>query len=408
MSSSFPKPAQRRSSQAGGRNAGDQNVGGQHAGNRNANDRSRRSGPAARPRKPKPAARPARSKGDSDWTSGQNIGMTTSGPDAADLFAPRAEKQDDADPGARFDRRGGKRDEGQEAPVLPGLKPVLELLQSTPERVDAVFLRKGRHGKDMERIVDLCRAAGVRFSLLDPASFARVYEGHSQGVVARLFEAGFADLDDMLAGVMDSPLPLILVLDQVQDPGNAGTLARTLYALGGAGLVAPRHNGVYLGAAAAKAAAGALDKLPVSKVANLGQAVDSAKKSGFTIYGAASGYGTASPDGREAHADGSQRADHGESLSGGNAGKKAQAGERLVSGKPVVDVFSLTPRLPAMLILGSEEDGMRAGMEKRCDCLIRIPMLRDFDSLNVAQAGGIIISWFAHSAARTGKMPVLG
>lgn len=400
MSSSFPKPAQRRSSQADGRNANGRNADGQHAGNRNANDRNRRSGPAPHPRKPRPTTRPARSKGDSGWTSGQNIGMAASGPDSTDLFAPRAEKQDDDAPGARLDRRGGKRDEGQEAPVLPGIKPVLELLQSTPERVDAVFLRKGRHGKDMERIVDLCRAAGVRFSLLDPASFARVYEGHSQGVVARLFEAGFADLDGMLAGVMDSPLPLILVLDQVQDPGNAGTLARTLYALGGAGLVAPRHNGVYLGAAAAKAAAGALDKLPVSKVANLGQAVDNAKKSGFTIYGAASGYGIVSPDSREAHAD------NGESLSGDNAGKKAQAGERLVSGKPVVDVFSLTPRLPAMLILGSEEDGMRAGMEKRCDCLIRIPMLRDFDSLNVAQAGGIIISWFAHSAARKGKMPV--
>ena len=50
---------------------------------------------------------------------------------------------------------------------------------------------------------------------------------------------------------------------------------------------------------------------------------------------------------------------------------------------------------------------MRANMEKRCDYLIRIPMLRDFDSLNVAQAGGIIISWFAHAAARKEKTPTL-
>ena len=54
----------------------------------------------------------------------------------------------------------------------------------------------------------------------------------------------------------------------------------------------------------------------------------------------------------------------------------------------------------AMLILGSEEGGMRSSMEKRCDFLIRIPMLRDFDSLNVAQAGGIIVSWLAHHAGR--------
>lgn len=305
--------------------------------------------------------------------------------------------------GTRFGGHGGKRDENQEAPVLPGIKPVLELLRNTPERVDAVFLRKGRHGKDMERIVDLCRAAGVRFSLLDPASFARIYEGHSQGVVARLFEAGFAELDGLLAGAMDSPLPLVLVLDQVQDPGNAGTLARTLYALGGAGLVAPRHNGVYLGAAAAKAAAGALDRLPASKVSNLGQAVDSAKKFGFTIYGAASGYGVPGHEDREDRARAPEQTRVGEPLPKDEVAKKIPVREGLASGKPVVDVFSLSPRLPAVLILGSEEGGMRASMEKRCDCLIRIPMLRDFDSLNVAQAGGIIISWFAHAAARKMK-----
>ena len=352
MTSSFPKPAQRRSGRAG---------------DQTPDKRTQPSGPVSRQRRP---TRPARVREDLNWTSGPDFGTNASGSAAAGREASQAGKEGHAPSGARPAGHGNKRDSVQEAaPVLPGIKPVLELLQSTPERVDTIFLRKGRHGKEMEHIVDLCRAAGVRFSLLDPPSFARVYSGHSQGVVARLFEAGFADLDDLLANVMDAPLPLIVVLDQVQDPGNAGTLARTLYALGGAGLVAPRHNGVYLGAAAAKAAAGALDKLPVSKVANLGEAVDSAKKLGFTIYGAASGQE--------------------------NEGQEGQG-----SGSPVVDIFSLVPRLPAMLILGSEEGGMRSSMEKRCDFLIRIPMLRDFDSLNVAQAGGIIVSWLAHHAGR--------
>ena len=259
--------------------------------------------------------------------------------------------------------------------MLPGLKPVLELLESNPERVDAVFLRKGRHVKEMDQIVDLCRAAGVRFSLLEGPSFARVYAGKSQGVVARLFEAGFVELDTLLNNVMDSPLPLVLALDQVQDPGNAGTLARTLYSLGGAGMIAPRHNGVYLGAAAAKAAAGALEKLPVAKAGNLGQAIDAAKKLGFTVYGAAS----ADDKNKTEDADGTTKAEF---------------------PTPVLDVFSMTPRLPAILVLGGEEGGMRPGMEKRCDFFIRIPMLRDFDSLNVAQAGAIIISWFANHAKK--------
>lgn len=256
----------------------------------------------------------------------------------------------------------------EQAPLLPGLKPVLELLENAPERVDAVFLRKGRHGREMTRIVDLCRMAGVRFSFLEAKQFARVYEGSSQGVVARLFETGYVEWDELLAGAIDAPLPLVLALDRVQDPGNAGTLARTLYALGGAGLVSPRHNGVYLGAAAAKASAGALERLPVSKVASLGQALDRAKKLGFTIYGA----------------------------SGDVVPPPLRGGAQTTA--PSMDVLSVPGarlRLPAVLILGGEEGGLRPGMVKRCDALLRVPMLRDFDSLNVAQAGAIIISCFA-------------
>lgn len=275
----------------------------------------------------------------------------------------------------------------EQAPLLPGIKPVLELLREAPERVDAVFLRKGRHSADMTAIVDACRAAGVRFSLLDPASFSRLYSGNSQGVAARLFEAGFADLDSLFDKVMDAPLPLILILDQVQDPGNAGTLARTLYALGGAGMITPRHNGVYLGAAASKAAAGALERLPVAKTANLGQAVDSAKKLGFTIYGAAA----ASSPQKVALPDNVQH------------GKEKESSARALPILPVLDAYSAAFRLPALLILGSEESGIRPGLEKRCDYLVSIPMLRDFDSLNVAQAGGIIISCFARNTGAGSK-----
>ena len=240
------------------------------------------------------------------------------------------------------------------------------MLEQSPERIDCLFLRKGRHSKDMDVILDLCRGAGVRFSLLEAEAFSRLHPGKSQGVLARLFSTGFADLQTLLESVMDAPLPLVLFLDQVQDPGNAGTLARTLYALGGAGMVVPRHNGVYLGAAASKAAAGALERLPVAKAPNLGQALDMAEKMGFTIYGSASL----------------------------NEEKKTE-------GPSVVDVFSVTPRFPAILVLGGEEGGLRPGVSKRCDSLLGIPMLRDFDSLNVAQAGAIVLGWLSRHAPKT-------
>ena len=256
----------------------------------------------------------------------------------------------------------------EDSSFVPGLKPVLELLESDPSRVDCVFIRKGRHGAEADRVIDLCRQSKVRFSLLEVASFEKVYTGRCQGVVARVFGAGFVEYETLLDSAMDAPLPLIVLLDQVQDPGNAGTLARTLYALGGAGLVVPRHNGVFLGGAAAKASAGALQKLPVAKVGNVSQAVDAAKKLGFMVYGTG-----CAPEG------GSQ----------GKEGAPYDATE-------YTELYGCTPRLPALLILGGEDSGVRTHVGKRADTLLHIPMLRAFDSLNVAQAGAIIISWFAH------------
>jgi 23S rRNA (guanosine2251-2'-O)-methyltransferase len=250
----------------------------------------------------------------------------------------------------------GREAEEEQRTLQPGLKPVLELLETDPSRLDAVFLRKGRKGAATDRILDLCRSAGVRFSLVDDAFLARLWPGNHQGVIARLYAAGFTDLETALEAAAASPLPLLLAFDQVQDPGNAGAMARTLYALGGAGLIVPRHNGVYLGAAAAKAGAGALEHLAVVKAANLGQALDAAAKAGFAVYGASS-----SP----------------------------------VDGVGMLDAFAFRPDFPAVLALGGEESGLRPTIARRCRALLRIPLARAFDSLNVAQAGAILMAGFA-------------
>ena len=261
--------------------------------------------------------------------------------------------------------------------LLPGIKPVLELLQAHPQKVDTVYLRKGRHCNGMATILDLCRVHKVKFSLVEPASFSRLYAGQSQGVLARLYEAGFVAVEDIFSSVMDAPLPLVVVLDQVKDPGNAGTLARTLYALGGAGLVLPKNNGVYLGGHAAKAAAGALQLLPVARAGSLSQMLDSAKKQGFTLYGAAMapnpspGFSDAIP---------------------GDSGKTPARAEQTMPKQ--VSIYSLVPRLPAILLLGSEDEGLRPGLASRCHELVHIPMQRAFDSINVAQAGAICIAAF--------------
>ena len=249
------------------------------------------------------------------------------------------------------------RDDADADLLLPGMKPVLELLAATPERVSQVFCRKGLASPDAGEIRHLCRVHGIRCSTVEAGALDRLCGGRRgrtvahQGVVARLAATDFIGLTELLRAVAEAPLPLLLALDQVQDPGNVGTLCRTLYALGGAGLILPRHNSAYLGPAARRTAAGALERLAEAQVTNLAHALDSAEEAGLAIYGTGMGTGDA----------------------------------------PCVDAFATPLRLPAVLVLGNEDKGLRPGVAKRCGAFLHIPFARDFDSLNVAQAGAILV-----------------
>jgi rRNA methylases len=70
---------------------------------------------------------------------------------------------------------------------------------------------------------------------------------------------------------------------------------------------------------------------------------------------------------------------------------------------PIENVFAFTPRTPAVLVLGGEEGGLRPVVRKRCSTILSIPFAREFDSLNVAQAGAIIIGAFAGALASLRK-----
>jgi 23S rRNA (guanosine2251-2'-O)-methyltransferase len=238
--------------------------------------------------------------------------------------------------------------------IIVGRKPVQELLLNDPKSIDMLYIQKGRQDKNFERTIERCKKFGIKYKIADKEELARVFSGNHQGIIAKVAALSFVDFDELLADIAEAPLQLIVVLDQVQDPGNVGTLARTLYSLGGAGLVVARHGAAFLGPGAVKASAGALTKLPIARVSNISQALDKALDMGMNIYGA----GLADDS------------------------------------NPVYDVKL---EGPAILVLGNEEKGIRLGVEKRCQELIHIPFRREFDSLNVAQAGAILISEFSRT-----------
>ena len=239
--------------------------------------------------------------------------------------------------------------------ILPGTKPVLELLERDPARIDVLFLRKGMRSPESVRMLDLCRSASVRFSLTEGRVLDTLCQGaQHQGVAARLLDKAGVELRVLLEALHSAHLPLILALDRIQDTGNMGALARSLHALGGAGLLVPRHNSAYLGPGAMRASAGTLNDLPICKVANLGRALEEARATGIRVYGA--------------------------SLHPGSANAL------------IAKVLT-----PAVLVLGNEKKGIRPGVAKRCDDLLHIPMQHGVDSLNVAQAGAMLLACFARA-----------
>ncbi|MHC1791752.1 TrmH family RNA methyltransferase [Solidesulfovibrio sp.] len=286
--------------------------------------------------------------------------------DRRDGYKPRPEgdRQQAYDGGRRYGERPER--DGDQRPllraeavplplpedILPGRKPVREIIEQSPQGVDDVILRQGLRGADVDAIVKACTAAGVRYRFMPAGDMDKIYPGNHQGFLARLSAGDLASLDDVLAATKNAPLPVSLALDRVQDPGNVGTLARTLFALGGGGLIVPKHEGARLGPGAAKASAGTLARLPVAKVSNMSRALDEAAEAGFTIIGAA-------------------------------GAAEAQ------------NVYAATPDFPIILVLGSEDEGIRPGVLKRCQAIYRIPQARPLDSINVAQAGAIILGRLA-------------
>ncbi len=139
---------------------------------------------------------------------------------------------------------------------------------------------------------------------------------------------------------------LILVLDSIMDPQNLGSIIRTAHCLGANGVVIPEDRAAPVTAAVIKASAGSVGQIPVTRVVNLAQTIEYLKNKGFWIFGA------------DAH-DGS-------------------------------NLREMDFNCHVVLVLGGEAKGIRPLVKKKCDFLLTIPMMGNFDSLNVSVAAGII------------------
>ncbi len=232
--------------------------------------------------------------------------------------------------------------------LLYGRHPVLELLRGGSRRVEEIAILAEGRGPALQELIALAKSQGVKISYRTREQLTAIAGNpHHQGVVARVAEAGYATLEDLLAIPAQRGEPaFFLALDQVQDPRNLGALLRTAEAVGVHGVVVPKHRAAGLTGGTAKAAMGAIEFLPVARESNLVVALEKLKKQGVWLIGS------------------------------------------VVTGGTIVWEADL--RGPICLVLGGEEHGLRPLVAQTCDLLVSLPMRGQLGSLNVAGAGAVL------------------
>ncbi len=228
-----------------------------------------------------------------------------------------------------------------------GRQAIITALRSG-QALDRIYLDTKVQGADISEIKRLAAEAGVPVNYVPVAKLNSFNVGEHEGCVAQIAKVQYHDLQEMISFVVDKgEVPLFLILDGITDIRNIGGIARTAYCCGVQAIIIPDKGVGALNEDAILTSAGALEKLPVCRVNSLMKAVDELHLNGIKVY----------------------------------------ASEM----KAAKNVYDCDLREPAAIVMGSEEKGIYPALLKICDEKIKIPMVNDFESLNVSVATGMIL-----------------
>lgn len=230
--------------------------------------------------------------------------------------------------------------------LIGGPRAVEEALRGHSSRLSAVFYAQDA-ASGLSRLLDLAQRAKVR---VDPRPRAELDalagELRHQGVLAIAGEYSYAAFEDLLATIEQAPL--LVALDQVQDPHNLGAIVRSAVAMGAQGVITLQDRAAPVTAVAVRASAGATERARIARVTNLARTLAILREQGVEIIG--------------------------------------------LAGEADQELSTLPyPESGRVLVVGSEGTGLRPLVRKQCDVLARIPLPGPITSLNASVAAGIAI-----------------
>lgn len=232
---------------------------------------------------------------------------------------------------------------------IGGRRPVIEALRAGRDAHRVLVGANVKASPELKELEAEARRAGLRVERIPADRLSRLagFDGH-QGVLLEVGERRWAELDEILArGEARGDAPFLLVLENLQDPTNFGTLLRAAEAAGIDGVVFPERGAAPLTAAAVKASAGASEHLLLARLPSIGEAIHELKQAGLRLA-------AADPE------------------------APASAWETDLSG-------------PLAIVVGSEGSGLSGATRRRCDLLVSFPMAGRVASLNAATAGSLLL-----------------
>ncbi len=231
--------------------------------------------------------------------------------------------------------------------LIMGRNTVLEALRSERD-IHKIWVAEGATKGQIQQVVAVAKENKVMIQVVPKKKLDQMVEGNHQGVIAQVAAYQYAELDDIFRKAANKQEdPFILLLDELEDPHNLGSILRTADASGVHGIIIPKRRSVGLTATVAKSSTGAIEHVPVVRVTNLSRTIEELKERGVWIAGT--------------DAKGSQ------------------------------DYRKMDGTMPLGIVIGSEGRGMSRIIKEKCDFLFHLPMVGHVTSLNASVAASLLM-----------------
>jgi 23S rRNA (guanosine2251-2'-O)-methyltransferase len=230
---------------------------------------------------------------------------------------------------------------------IEGRNPVIEAIKNDRE-IDKIMIANGAKEGSIKKIVAMAKEKNIIIQYVDRNKLDEISTSHShQGVIANVSDYQYYELDELIQSVAEKGEdPFFIILDEITDPHNLGSIIRTADAVGAHGVIIPKRRSVHITPTVAKASAGAVEYVPVCKVTNIVNTIKTLKEHGLWIA-------AADMDGQTFY-------------------------EQNLTG-------------PIGLVIGSEGFGISRLVKKNCDFIVKMPMVGNVTSLNASVAGSILL-----------------